>query len=591
MTTVNGLKYGVEPTQSGPFVAGPAETPMTYGGGPVVHSNATYVVYWDPSNTYLPQWQAELSGLLQGVGSEDEPFDVFRVAAQYGEPVEHKVGFQSSFHGAYTDVTAFPTTENCSDPGSPCLTDAQIRTQLSEYIADRGLPTGLNPSSGVTPIYFVFTPPGVTVCLQGAGQNGNCSDAGSANQLCSYHSYIPADPSKGTSTVLYAVEPWDPISECQNGSGTLEEPNKIPADVIVNGVADQQIATLTDPLFTAWHDTGTDEDETPDKCRNEFLPLPPGSSANQSIDGTDYYINDEFNQAGLYNTYVPTVCVNEVTLTPKFTATNPVKNDEQVTFNATESEATLGIAKYKWSFGDGAGAEVNCQTHTPTDRYKPSECDDLFSGIGDPNSVASVVHTYSYGGVYQVTLTITDDSGGVSSVTEPITVDGPEPPPPPSPSPSGSAASSTQTGSSASSTGTSAQPGATKPSLPSPVAAQAVTPTSVGKATRKGLVVRYQVNEQVTGSFNVLLAASVARRIGLHMPLAYGLPAGTPPQEIVGRALLVTTRGGRGTIKIKFGPTTGARLRRLHHVSLMLQLNLRNAAGGATTVLSKLTLR
>ena len=71
---------------------------------------------------------------------------------------------------------------------------------------------------------------------------------------------------------------------------------------------------------------------------------------------------------------------------------------------------------------------------------------------------------------------------------------------------------------------------------------------------------------------------------------ATGLPAGTPPQEIVGRALLITTKGGRGTIKIEFGKVTGARLRKLGKVSLMLQLNLRNASGGTATVLSKITL-
>jgi hypothetical protein len=69
-----------------------------------------------------------------------------------------------------------------------------------------------------------------------------------------------------------------------------------------------------------------------------------------------------------------------------------------------------------------------------------------------------------------------------------------------------------------------------------------------------------------------------------------GLPAGTPPQVVIGKAILITTRGGRGTIKIQFGRVTARRLRRLHKVSLMLRLNLRNAAGGTTTVLSKLIL-
>jgi hypothetical protein len=116
-------------------------------------------------------------------------------------------------------------------------------------------------------------------------------------------------------------------------------------------------------------------------------------------------------------------------------------------------------------------------------------------------------------------------------------------------------------------------------------------PSSLAKTTRKGLTVRYSVNQQVAGRFEVLLAASVAHRIGLHPPLATNLPAGTPPQVVVGKAILITTRGGRGTIKIQFGKVTAARLRRLGKVSLMLRLNLRNSTGGTTTVLSKFTLR
>lgn len=206
---------------------------------------------------------------------------------------------------------------------------------------------------------------------------------------------------------------------------------------------------------------------------------------------------------------------------------------------------------------------------------------------------ASVFHVFPCAGTYTVDLTVIDGGGNeISFAGEPITVEGKScESSSEAPSSGGSNSTSTQTNSSGASAGSTTTSGAAKPSLPAPVAAQAVSATTVGKATRKGLTVRYQVNEQVTGSFNVLLAASVAKRIGLHMPLAHGLPAGTPPQEIVGKALLITTRGGRGTIKIKFGPITGARLRRLHKVSLLLQLNLRNATGGTTTVLSKIALR
>ena len=74
--------------------------------------------------------------------------------------------------------------------------------------------------------------------------------------------------------------------------------------------------------------------------------------------------------------------------------------------------------------------------------------------------------------------------------------------------------------------------------------------------------VRYSVNEQVAGHFEVLLAASIARHIGLHGPPATGLAKGTPPQIVIAKAILVTTKGGHNTVKIQFCKKTAARLRR-----------------------------
>jgi hypothetical protein len=122
------------------------------------------------------------------------------------------------------------------------------------------------------------------------------------------------------------------------------------------------------------------------------------------------------------------------------------------------------------------------------------------------------------------------------------------------------------------------------------VATQSILSSSLSKTLSKGLVVRYSVSQQATGHFEVLLAASTAHRIGLHLPLATGLPAGTPPQVVIAKALLVTTKAGRNTLKIQFGKVTAKRLRRLHRVPLTLRLTVRNAGGGTTTVLSKLTL-
>ncbi len=113
---------------------------------------------------------------------------------------------------------------------------------------------------------------------------------------------------------------------------------------------------------------------------------------------------------------------------------------------------------------------------------------------------------------------------------------------------------------------------------------------SLSSALKGGLVVSYAVNQQVAGNFQVLLAASVGKRVGLTHPLATGLPQGTPPQVVVAKALVVTAKGGHSTLKVVFSKTAAQRLRRLHTASLIVRLVVRNSSGGLTTVLKKITL-
>jgi len=380
------------------------------------------------------------------------------------------------------------------------------------------------------------------------------------------------------------------------------------ADLIINQIAVEQQNTVTDPLLNGWQDPAGSE--LTDECRNSFFHPTGGSPTagiatiagtleNQSLATGKYYLNDAFNLASERLPYPAIPCLHAVALEPKFTVPNPVKAGEIVGFDGMESNITLNsafafapsgatkenYATYTWNFGDGSpevsgfapGAAAKNSGNSPCAEPWLTPC------------AASVFHSYQYGGTYNVTLTIKDVGGNTASTTQQVVVNGPPAPSPePGPAPGPAQPSGSTTG--ASGPGAPAGSGTTKPQLPAPVAAQAVASSSLAKTVKKGLVVRYSVNEQVTGTFNVLLAASIAKRIGLHLPLATGLPAGTSPQEIVGKALLITTKGGRGTIKIEFGKVTGARLRKLGKVSLMLQLNLRNASGRTATVLSKITL-
>jgi hypothetical protein len=128
--------------------------------------------------------------------------------------------------------------------------------------------------------------------------------------------------------------------------------------------------------------------------------------------------------------------------------------------------------------------------------------------------------------------------------------------------------------------------------VPVPVAAAAVVPRSL-RLLRKGLVIRYSVNEQVAGRVEILLSRTLAKRLHISGPAAVGLPVGTAPQVVIGKALLVTTAPGRSTVTIQLSKHTAARLARLHSVTMMMRMFVRNAAShlpATTTLLSSFTL-
>jgi PKD domain len=622
ITSVGGAQFGVQPETPPPAEFAKITKPLSYGKGPVVHSSASYALYWDHrAGEYTGEWERLISGFLFGAGGDSGGLgNNFAVITQYHDTTGAKAAYDQTFRGDYTDTDPYPSSGNCSE-GAICLTDAQIRAELTKYITDLALPTGLNPSSGPTPIYFVFTPPKVTVCLEGSGESGHCSSPASAHPLCSYHSFVPAGGAL-PSPVLYVVEPWTAGnygkfelpqvsgSGCQDGTGVIQEPNQIGlgaegeygaglADLIVNNVADEALSTATNPLFTAWHDSGPEADEVVDKCRNDFLGGellgPPeasvdehtlaGKSHNQTINGVRYYLNDVFNQAAWYAPYPGVPCINGVSIVPAFTTHNPIRSGDEATFSTTQSDITLGVQKYSWSFGDGTGTEANCEDRVPTNGYGPQECTGT-SGTNITNPVASTEHIYTYGGTYEVTLTITDYAGNTASVTHDVTITGP-----PAPTPAhkeeaaGGSSSTTQSSDSPSATPSIAGPAQDNPPAPAAkvVATQSVAAQSLPSALKNGLVIRYSVNEQVAGRFEVLLATSIARKLGLRGSPATGLAKGTPPQTVIAKAILVTTKGGQSSYKLKLSKATAKRLRKLKKVSLMIRMVVHNASSPAAT--------
>lgn len=362
------------------------------------------------------------------------------------------------------------------------------------------------------------------------------------------------------------------------------------ADLIINQISLEQQNIVTDPLLTSWKDPHGYENT--DECRLYFAPTLGGSATanpetragtlyNQILDGNHYYLNNAFNLAGELLDFPGSACMDGVDLAPHFTAPSQVNTGEVVAFDGMESDITLdaGIgyspsgspqanyAVYTWNFGDGTPTVTGYAPGTPP-------CGQEHSRYVEP-CAGTVFHSYEYGGTYEVTLSVRDVAGNTTSYTQTIDVAGP-----PKPSSSGNAGNNG--GGSAGGTGTHG--------VPAPEVAAVIVPQSLRDALRRGLVVSYAVNEQVAGHFEVLLSRALARKLHVTGSPASGLAAGTPPQLVIAKAILVTTHGGRSELRIAFTKATAARLAHVHKVPLMLRVSVRNASYNTTTVLASATL-
>jgi hypothetical protein len=712
VTTVGPSSVGLQPRSTSLLSGGVFEEPSIEpekfanpNGHPVVSANKTYAIYWDPTDHYHGDWQHLIDVFFRSLGTDSGSFtSVFAVDTQYTDAANQHALYKSIFQGAYTDTNGYPTSA-CKDP-SPleakdligpvvvgertpvCLTDKQIQEQLELFIAQHTLQKGMGT------IFYLLTPPGVTICLDGGGSSGHCSDYSGTSaeesylhSFCSYHSAIsPTDAVTGDgNTLLYGVIPWTagglgdghltaadektPAFDCQDGgydpsSKPIEkyetakvrtikeleeieekspeekkkleeaeelegphqqEPNQGPcpspdgycdtglADLIINQIATEQQDIVTNPLLNAWQDPG--RHEATDECRDFFALVLGGSVSakeetfagnlyNQSLAGNNYYLNDAFNLAALKLPYPAINCLPGIRLEPQFTAPNPVNANEIVGFDGMESDITLdaGIgfsatgvpqpayATYTWNFGDGTAPVVgyapgatsaNSPAVTPCEAPWEAPC------------AASTYHSYQYGGTYTVTLTVRDVGGNVASFAEPITVVGP---PPPANASSGASSGSSGSGGAGADLAIPLASGPPPPAVvptPAPVVTDFVESKSLKKVLSNGLALRYVTNEQVAGSLQVIIASSTAKRLGIHGATATGLPMGTPRSIVIGTAVLVTTKAGKGTIRLKFSPQTARRLAHTRKLKLTLRLVARNASRQSpqtTTVLSNVTL-
>jgi hypothetical protein len=252
---------------------------LQYNGGPVMHSDGNYAIYWEPSGfSTSPTYKGIVNGYFTNVAAASgATTNDYSVATQYYDGTG-KIAYNATSGGSFVDTDPYPSLGCASTTGGPCINDSQLQTEVAHVVAAKGWPRGLGAQ------YFVYFPSGVTTCTSIASYE--CS----GTVYCAYHSSVGS----GNSTLLYANMPYDGISGCDSG----QHPNGDAADAELNVTSHESIETITDPLGTAWYDSSGNE--IGDKCNFNFgSPLggAAGAEYNEQIASGNYYLQMEWSNA------------------------------------------------------------------------------------------------------------------------------------------------------------------------------------------------------------------------------------------------------------------------------------------------------
>jgi hypothetical protein len=293
--------------------------PLANYGGPVVTTAATGLtitpIFWQPAgssaaNSFPANYQSVIDGFIGNVATASgKTSNVFSIATEYYSQingVKTPITYKITMGTPIVDTNAFPPagcTPNAADGLTSCVTDPQLRTELTSVLAANKLPADL------AHFYPVFFPPNTETF--GGGASPQNSDA----DYCGYHSaYV-----NGTGETVYGNEPYE-AGGCDGG----EAPSgQLYADGAIGTLSHELSETMTDPNGggiaggPAWGDTTGHE--IGDECSGFYGPKL-GSTDNSStaaanttaynevINGGKYYIQNEFSNTAYANLGVGNGC-------------------------------------------------------------------------------------------------------------------------------------------------------------------------------------------------------------------------------------------------------------------------------------------
>jgi hypothetical protein len=261
-----GHELGVVPAKASKH--GGAGSNLSWHGGPVIHANKTYAIYW--GGTFSSDYRSLTDGFLANVAAASgSQSNVYFSDTQYSDSLG-TISYSSSFGGSIVDTNPLPAS-GCNDAyTSVCVSDAQIQAEIQRVA----------PSTWRTPnsVIFMFTGKGVGSCYS----SGSCA----FSSYCAYHSNL-AD------NTPYANMPYAMTVPAACDSG--QHPNGSDADATINVASHEHNEAITDPLGTAWFDQRGYENG--DKCAWNFGAAIGGTSGhlyNQAIGSGHYYLQQEW---------------------------------------------------------------------------------------------------------------------------------------------------------------------------------------------------------------------------------------------------------------------------------------------------------
>jgi hypothetical protein len=326
------------------------EANLPYGGGPVLHSNRTHVIFWAPDDSGLAfdsGYQSLVETFLGDVAADSHHTgNVYGLSGQYSDRTGRAV-YDSTDGGSVTATDPLPAN-GCTEPAvtgpgwGVCMTDEQLETEIGHVVATDHLPTTKRD------IYFLVTPAGLGSCTDAS--SSSCALGGRTGGYCGYHSETPDG-------ILYAVIPYNAVADhCQSSN---PRPNSSTADPTISTISHEQNETVTDPDGDAWIDASGEE--MADLCLTSFGP-PLGrrgrTAWNETIHGGHFFLQEEWSNAdfGCEPRAKPDALSFEVM--------RPLGRARVASFVASGFDPEGRVFGFKWSFGDGRAAAGRQVWHT-----------------------------------------------------------------------------------------------------------------------------------------------------------------------------------------------------------------------------------